>query len=488
MSASKAANQTALMGTDSIPSLLWRFGLPAATAATINGLYNVVDSIFVGIGVGEKALAATTVAFPSVLLMVALGVLVGAGGNALMALKLGEKENETAEKVMGNSLTLMIIIAAAVSILGLIFLDPLLRLSGATDEIFSMSKTYTGILLGGMITQSLGFSMNNFIRTTGAPIRAMVTIAVGALINATLDYVFIFLLGWGIAGAAWATIIAQGVSSIMVLQYFLGKKSPVYLGWKTMKLEWPIVVEILKLGTSSFIMQSAGLLLSIVVNLSLKYYGFQSPLGSAGALAAMGVVTRIAQFILFPIIGFVMAVQPIIGYNYGAKSFDRVKKTFWVSSGIVTGILVLMWIGIELTPGIIVGFFGIEEESIRNFTAMALRIDLFAAPVIGFQMIASNYFQATGQPFRSSMLTLSRQVLFLLPLTVAGPYVFKLLGFSPTTVLLGIPLAMPISDTLAFILAAFMMKKELKVLDEKHAQQIEYEMIAESGYIEEMIV
>lgn len=482
-SMAKVAKQTARMGTASIPRLLFEFGLPAVTGVFVNALYNVVDTIFVGRGVGEIGIAATTAAFPAVIVMIAFAVLIGSGGNALMAIRLGEKNHNAAEKILGNSFMLMTLISVVVTTLGLVFIEPILLISGATKEVLPYAKGYMSIIFWGMLFQCLAFSMNNFIRTTGKPKLAMITIISGAIINTLLDYIFIMKLGWGIRGAAWATIIAQLVSAILVMQYFLGKKAPIRLRFSGMRLRLGIVKSILFLGLPSFLMQIASTVVNVVLNTGLVAFGVATAVGGAGALAAMGVVTKTAQFFVMPVLGFVMAAQPLIGYNYGAHKYDRVKKTFWMGSAIVTTFLVLMWLFTQIWPGAIVTLFGINNPAVLEFAITAQRIYLFMLPVIGFQMMASNYFQSTGQPLKSAILTLTRQVIFLIPLIMFLPLLGQNLGKSPGFVLLLIPLAAPIADTFSTALSAFLVLRDMNNLDDKHARVTRSAEEAEAGIL-----
>lgn len=467
------ARKTERMGNESIIKLLWEFGIPATVGLLVNALYNIVDSIFIGRGVGSLGLAAATAAFPPMIMMMAFGMLVGGGGNALMAIKLGEKKYDTAEKILGNSLTLIIIISAVVTGAGLIFLEPVLRFSGATAEVMPMAKEYTAVIFYGMIAMCIGFGMNNFIRTTGSPKRAMTTMLIGAAVNVVLDYLFIMVFGWGVAGAAWATIIGQFVSAVVVLQYFLSKKAPLKLHLGSMKLEAALVKSILALGFASFIMQVASSFVNVVLNSRLAKYGATTSVGAPGALAAMGVVSKTAMFFLMPIMGFVMAAQPIIGYNYGAQRFDRVKKTFTTAVVAVTSALILCWAGIQLFPHVLTSLFGLKDSATATFATSSLKMFLLLMPLIGFQMLGANYFQSTGQPRKSAILSLSRQVLFLIPALVIVPWAIGYFGGSSDEVLRGVVYATPISDLGSTLLTAVFIVKELTHLDAAHARKIE---------------
>lgn len=464
----RSVAKTERMGTERIGKLLWEFGVPATVGILVNALYNIVDSIFIGRGVGELGIAAATAAFPPMLLMMAFGMLIGGGGNALMAIKLGEKDYKTAERILGNSFTLMIVISIFVTSMGLTFIKPILAASGATKAVMPYAIDYMSIIFWGMLVQCVGFGMNNFIRTTGSPRRAMVTMLVGAFTNIVLDYIFIMIFGWGVKGAAWATIIGQALNTIIVLQYFLGKKAPLHLHFGAMKPVWHIIRTVLALGTASFVMQVAASVVNIVLNSSLSGYGTHTAIGSSGALAAMGVVSKVAQFFIMPVMGIVMSAQPIIGYNYGAQQFDRVIKTFKTAVVAATVYLTVVWSIIEAFPGPIVSLFGLTQKAVVSFAHQAMRIYLAMVPLIGFQMVGSNYFQATGQPSKSAVLSLSRQVIFLIPAILVAPLVARATGASAHGQLLAIAFAAPLSDFLATCLTAVLVVRELGKLGRKH--------------------
>ena len=460
--------KTERMGTEKIGKLLWQFGVPATVGILVNALYNIVDSIFIGRGVGELGIAAATAAFPAMLLMMAFGMLIGGGGNALMAIKLGEKDFKTAEKILGNSFSLMILVSVVVTALGLIFIKPILAFSGASASVMPYAVDYMSIIFWGMLVQCVGFGMNNFIRTTGSPTRAMVTMLTGACINIVLDYVFIMQLGWGVKGAAWATIIGQAVNSIIVIQYFTGKKSPLHLHFGAMKLVGHLVKSIIALGTASCVMQVAASVVNVVLNSTLSRYGAHTSIGSSGALAAMGVVSKSAQFFVMPVMGIVMSAQPIIGYNYGAEKYDRVKKAFKLAAISSTIYLVIFWAFIEAFPALIIGLFGLVKKDIVDFAGKALRIYLLMMPLVGYQMVGSTYFQSTGQPGKSAFLSLSRQVIFLIPAILVAPLIAQGLGADPNATLLAIAIAAPVSDFLSTLVTTILVVRELRHLGEKH--------------------
>lgn len=460
------------MGTDKVGKLLLQFGVPATIGIVVNALYNIVDSIFIGQGVGELGIAATTVAFPIMIAMMAIGMLIGGGGNALMSIRLGEGNYPVAEKILGNSVSLFFAAWVIVASLGTIFLEPMLMFVGATPEVLPYAMEYTGIILLGFLFQGIGFGVNNFIRSVGSPKRAMSTMLIGAVANIILDYLFIMVFGWGVAGAAWATVIGQALAAASVIHFFRRGQTPVKLRISALRPDAALMAKMIPLGLAPFAMQVAASGVNIILNNSLVTYGSLEPVGGGGALAAMGVVIRLAQFFVMPIMGFVMAAQPIIGFNYGARKFDRVKKTFMIASVVSTLVLVVFWAIVMLLPGALVGVFGLKDAALRDVAIYGLRAYMVLMPLIGFQMLGASYFQATGQAAKSAVLSLTRQVIFFIPALFLLPRILPGLieGMTPLQSLL---YSAPVSDLLSTILTGVFVLRELVHLDDKHAGEQE---------------
>lgn len=460
------------MGEGSIPRLLLEFGIPAIIGILVNSLYNLVDSVFIGHAVGELGLAATAAAFPAMIIMMAFGMLVGGGGNALIAIKLGERDYDAAERILGNMMTLLIIASVVVGAGGLLFIEPILRISGATPEAMPYAISYMSIIFYGLIFQGIGFGMNHTIRTTGRPKLAMGTMLVGAGVNAVLNYVFLFHFGWGVAGSATATIISQALAAALVLRYFLSSQSPLRLRWSNMRLHREYATKSLSLGMASFAPQVAASIVNVVLNTSAVYWATGAALGASGALAAVSVIGKAGQLFVMPVMGLIMAAQPLLGYNYGARNFERVRKVFWTTAGVATAMQALFWIIIQVFPHQLVSVFGLTDTAVTEFAALGLRIDLVLLPVIGFQMLSATYFQATGQPGRSLFLTLSRQVIFLLPGFYLIPHAVRALGGSADSALAGVVWAFPAADIVSTTLSAILILREMAHLDLAHARQV----------------
>lgn len=464
--APKGDARTARMGTGSIPKLIIEFAIPSIVGMLVNGAYNVIDSIFLGQAMGEIGLSVATAAMPLMAIFMALGMLIGNGGNALAALRLGEGNKDAAEKSLGNTVCLGIIVAVVVAVLVNIppCVEALLSLSSVTPEIHDYTYQFIYIISLGFIFQVIGMGVNNFIRTAGAPNRALSTMLIGTVSCIVLNYLFVMVFGWGVVGSALATVLGQGISCVCVLWYFLFTKDvPFKLHTRNLKLEAEAVGFIFSLGAASCILQLAMSVINFLVNYLLVFYGSQSPLGAEAALASIGVVQRCAMFTVLPIIGISIAIQPLLGYNYGASLIGRVRSTLGYGILGATILGTVMWALIHIFAFDIVGFFGIRDDALRDFTVFALNIQLLLLPVVGMQIVSSNYFQATGQPMKSVILSLTRQVLFLIPLYIALPIVMPHLGLGLTS-LDAIYFAVPISDVLAIATSVAFVLVELKRL------------------------
>ena len=418
--------KTRRMGTASVPKLLLEFAIPSIAGMLVNGLYNVISAAFLGQAVGSVGLAVTTASFPISIVFMALAMLVGNGGNALAALRLGEGRRDDAELTLGNTVTLAIIIALVVAVFTSIppCMDLLLVLASASDSSISEgTRIYVWILSIGVIFQIVGFGINNFIRTAGAPNRALLTMVVGAVVCVILNYLFVMVLGWGIPGSALATVIGEGVSCVSVLWYFLFTPGvPMQIKARCMRLDKRVVREIVVLGTASFLLQICACVSNLIVNHQLVVYGSMAAIGSQNAMAAIGVVNRLAGIAFMPIIGVSVAAQPILGFNYGAGKIARVRKTigFAILYAVILG--TLLWGITRLWPYEIVGLFGVTED-LLDLTVYVLHVQMLLMPVIGLQVCTSNYFQATGQPGKSIAISLTRQILFLIPALLLLPVV-----------------------------------------------------------------
>ncbi|NLW46228.1 MAG: MATE family efflux transporter [Firmicutes bacterium] len=444
---------TKQLGEARISKLLLKFSIPAITGMVVNALYNVVDRIFIGQGVGRMGIAGLTIAFPVMTVMMALAMLIGLGATALISIRLGEQRKEEAELIIGNAMVCLIGIALTVTTLGLIFLDPLLLFFGASAEVLPYARDYMKIILLGEVFMSIGFGMNHFIRAEGNPKIAMATMLLGAVANTILDPIFIFVLGWGVKGAAWATIISQAASAAWVLSYFIGKRSHLRIQIRNLKLKLDVIRQITAIGSAPFMMQMAASVIGVILNTSLLRYGGDL------AISAMGIVNSIAMFFLMPLFGINQGAQPIIGYNYGAEKFDRVKKTLKLAIVAATLVVLLGFTMIRLFPESLVSLFSKQDPELIKVSSRAMQINLMMLPIIGFQIISSNYFQAVGKPQQAMILSLSRQVLLLIPALLILPRFFGLNG---------VYYAGPVADFGSSMITGIWLYFELKQLDRKH--------------------
>lgn len=434
------------LGTVKIPVLLVRFSVPAIVGMLVQALYNIVDRIFIGRGVGALGIAGATIAFPLMLIQMAFGMLIGLGAGSLISIKLGEKEKEKAEGVLGNAFALFVAVSALITAGGLLFLEPLLRLFGASDTVLPYARSYASVILAGTLAQNIAMGMNNFIRGEGVPKTAMATMLIGALLNTALDPLFIFVFRMGVAGAAWATVISQAVSALWVLSYYLGGRSQLKLRLRNLAPRREYLLPILAVGSAPFAMQLAASVVNAVVNNQLRIYGGDT------AVSAMGILFSIAMLFFMPIFGLNQGAQPIIGYNFGAKRYDRMLQAVRLAMIAATAVMVAGFSVIQGAPRFMVGLFAGSSAELLDLGAHAMRRYFFALPIIGFQIVAAGYFQAVGKPRQAMFLALSRQVLILIPLFLILP---PLLGLE------GVWMAPPVADLAAATLTAIFFFREL---------------------------
>lgn len=451
------------IGEDKVLKLLLKFSIPAIVGMLVNALYNVVDRIFVGWGVGYEGIAGITVGFPISIIGMAFSMLIGFGSNSLFAIKLGENKKDEAEKIFGNALTLLVSVSAVIAVTGLYFLDPMLKMIGASENIIPHARSYYSIILWGAPFAAIGMGMNTFIRSEGNPFVAMATMLIGAILNTILDPIFIFVFNLGIKGAAYATILSQAVSATWVLLYFFQGRSSTKFYPKNLILDPPLVARALAIGAAPFSMQIASSFINVILNRSLSYYGDISQYGGDVAISGMGILNSIVMLILMPIFGINQGAQPIIGYNYGARKFDRVKQALTYAIIGATSIVTLGFIIVRLFPSQIISLFGENEPALIDFGTLALRTFLIFLPIVGFQIVGSSYFQAVGKPLYAGFLSLSRQVLLLIPALLILPGFFGLKG---------VLYAGPAADLGSSILTGVLLYLELKKLDLKHANEV----------------
>ena len=449
------------LGYQPINHLLLRFAVPSVISMLVNALYNIVDQIFIGQGIGYLGNAATTVSFPLMTIILAIGTMIGAGGSSYAAIKLGEKKEKEAQLTLGNEILLVLTIGISFTIMGLFFLEPILMLFGATPSNLALSKDYASIILLGVTFNLFGIGLSNMARTDGSPNMAMYSMLAGALINVVLDPIYIFVFHWGIKGAAIATITAQFIGATILLHYFL-KKGHLRLRKENMTFRWDICKMIFSLGMSSCITQATATIMQVVMNNSLVYYGDLTTTGGDVALSAMGIVSKISMIIISVCVGVGIGAQPILGFNKGAKQYKRVKSTYKRAASIATLIAIVGWLACIGIPHLILSLFGTEDATFTDFAVRSMRIFMFGIFCSGFQITATSYFQATGQPMKASILSMMRQLILLIPLLLILPLFFGLDG---------ILYAGPIADISSGVIVFLFIHHEMKALNRRIAEE-----------------
>ncbi|MDL2221456.1 MATE family efflux transporter [Parabacteroides sp. OttesenSCG-928-N08] len=424
---------TRRLGNERIAPLLMYYAIPAVIGTMVNALYNIVDRIFIGQGVGAMAISGLTLTFPILILLQGFGMLIGAGASTRVSIFLGRKENDRAELVLGNALTLSVIMCVVTIVPSMLYLDDLLRWFGGSEQTIPYAKEYLYIVIPGNVFAHLSFGFNGVMRASGYPKKAMSLMMLGALLNILLDPIFIFWLDMGIRGAAIATVISMAICATLVMSHFSSRSSLIHFRTKNLKLHKAIVLSIVAIGVSPFTMQIASSLVNVVFNHSLYYYGGDLAIG------ANGIITSVGMLLVMLNIGIAQGMQPIVGFNYGAGNHRRVMETLRLV--IITATLITS-VGCTVSllfPEVITRAFTNDAELI-GITTNGMRISLCAFFVVGSQIVITQFFQSIGFAGTAMFLSLSRQVLFLIPAILLFPYLFELDG---------VWLASPFSDGIA---------------------------------------
>lgn len=436
------------LGTEKIPKLLMEFAVPAIIGMMVNGIYNIVDRIFIGNDptLGSLGLAAVSITYPVTLVLLAFALMVAVGGATIFSISLGKKEKDKAQHYLGNALTLAIILGALFMIFGNIFIEPILIFLGASADVLPYAEEYLSIILYGAIFQAVAMTLNNFARADGSPRVSMISMLIGAGFNIVFDYIFIVQMGWGMAGAAYATIGGQFLSMLWQLVYFLSARSNVKLKIKNMAIKKLYIISILSIGIPAFMLQIANSILNIILNNTLVNYG-----GDV-AVSVAGIITSAVTLIIMFVSGLIQGMQPITSYNYGARKIDRVKEVLKLGSIIGGVITTIGFLVIQIFPEFVVMMFN-QEAAVVELGVPAIRIWVMAFPLVGIQIVWANYFQAIGEVRLASFLNLMRQIIVLIPL---------ILLFSNLFGLYGVYFAVPAADLLAFSITAYFFRRQFK--------------------------
>jgi putative MATE family efflux protein len=436
------------MGTAEIGKLLISYALPSIAAQMVSSIYNVVDSIFIGRGVEPLAIAGFGLTLPLMNLAAAFGALVGAGGSTLISIKLGQKDKDGANNVLGNIVVLNIIVGLSVMIFGLIFMDKILVLFGASPGTITFARDFMEIILYGNVITHLYFGLLCAVRSCGFPKKAMMITMFSVAVNIVLCPLFIFVFGLGIRGAALATVLAQTCGLSVLLRHFSDTDKYIRFHSKFLKLKADIVKGIISVGLSPFMLNICACLVVIIVNNQLKNYGGDYAIG------AYGIVNRMLMLFVMLVLGLNQGMQPIAGYNYGAKNYGRVTEVFKKTAISATAVMIAAFVICELFPHAVCSIFT-DDDQMTDISANAMRIMVAAFPIIGFQMVTSNFFQSIGKAATAAVLSTTRQLLFLLPALLILPKYFALNG---------VWYAMPVSDVISTILAVLLLSKQYKKL------------------------
>lgn len=437
-----------VLGTESIGKLLIKYSIPAIIAMMVNALYNVVDRMFIGNipGVGPMAIAGLGVTMPVMSIIMAFGTLIGIGAATNISIKLGQGRKDKAERILGNAIALLVVIGLILAVIGIVFLDKILMSFGASEGTLQYAKAYLNIILLGTVFGLMSMAFGNLIRGDGNPKLSAIIMAIGCGTNIILDAVFIFVFGMGIQGAALATVIAQAISSILGLAYYLKRKSTVEFKKVNLKLDIPVVKTIFAIGMAPFAMQLTNSLIQVLNNTALKTYGGDIAIG------AMATIVSINMIFVMPAFGFVQAMQPIVGYNYGAKKYDRAKKTLMLSIIATTVVFALGGLVIQFAPELLVGMFNKDPE-LMGLTVNGIKKYAIAMPLIGIPIVGTNYIQSIGKAKVAMVLSLLRQVIVLIPMIMILPKFLELDG---------VWFAQPTADTVAALITAMVLIKEIK--------------------------
>jgi putative MATE family efflux protein len=457
MEPSRRLDKSEEFATGKTFGLIVKYSIPTIVGMLVNALYVLIDRVFVGHlkgGVGELGMAGINIAMPLTIIIFAVAMFAGAGAAANISLSLGRGDRDRAERYIGNGLTLGTAVALVVSVVFILLRVPLLRAFGATGNAAAAlpyADSYLTVMLIGTTINTFGFCLSRYILAQGFTTVSMTAMFVGVGVNIALAPLFLFVFGWGVAGSAAATVVAQTASTAFSLQFFLRRRMPLSIRLKYLKPDWTIIGQISAIGVSPGLLQLAMAFVQIVLNNSLKAYGGE-------AISALSVVNAVSQVLLMPIFGINQGVQPIIGFNYGAKLYHRVRKLLVQAILIAVCLMVAFWAVLMLDAPGIVRLFGAENAGLMRLGPAAIRMFLLALPLVGFQVVSANYFQAVGKPTHSLALTMSRQVLFLLPAVLILPI---FLGMN------GVFWAGAVADTLSTIMTAIFLVVELRRLTGK---------------------
>ena len=439
-------NSPLVLGSEPIGRLLTQYAIPAIIAMTASSLYNMADSIFIGHGVGALAISGLALTFPLMNLAAAFGSLVGVGASTLVSVKLGQKDYDGANHILGNVLVLNVLLGVGFTLVFWLLLDPILYFFGASEQTIGYARDYMRIILLGNLITHMYLGLNSVLRSSGFPKMAMYATLSSVIINCVLNPLFIFVFNWGIQGSAWATVISQAISLTGQLIHFSKPTQLLHFRKGIYRLRAEIVQAILSIGLSPFLMNLCSCMIVILINRGLKEHGGDMAIG------AYGIVNRIAFLFVMIIMGFNQGMQPIAGYNFGAKLYHRVTEVTRLTMRWAVGVASVGFLLCQLTPEVIIGLFTTDQELI-DIASKGLHIVFAVYPIVGFQMVATNFFMSIGMSRKAIFLSLTRQLIFLIPCLIILP---------PLMGQIGVWISIPIADVMAASVTAFMLIRQFK--------------------------
>ena len=434
------------LGTEKVGKLLMQYAIPAIIAMTASSLYNITDSIFIGHGVGALAISGLALTFPLMNLAAAFGSLVGVGASTLMSVRLGQKDYDTANKILGNVFILNIILGLAYTVVVLSFLDPILYFFGASDATLPYAHQYMVVILLGNVVTHMFLGLNALLRSTGRPQKAMYTTLCSVLINVILNPLFIFVFKWGIQGSAFATVISQVVMLVWQINIFSNKKHFIHLKKGTFRLQRKIVVDSMAIGLSPFLMNAASCVIVVLINQGLIHYGGDLAVG------AYGIVNRVVFLFVMIVMGINQGMQPIAGYNFGAGHYERVTEVLKKTLFLATGVMTLGFLIGEFSPHAVASVFT-TDKTLINMASEGLRIVIVFFPIVGLPMVTANFFQSIGMAGKAIFLSLTRQLIFLLPCLLILPMIFGLKG---------VWYSMPAADLASSVISTYLLVSQFR--------------------------
>lgn len=439
-------NSPLVLGSEPIGRLLTQYAIPAIIAMTASSLYNMADSIFIGHGVGALAISGLALTFPLMNLAAAFGSLVGVGASTLVSVKLGQKDYDGANHILGNVLVLNVLLGVGFTLVFWLLLDPILYFFGASEQTIGYARDYMRIILLGNVITHMYLGLNSVLRSSGFPKMAMYATLSSVIINCVLNPLFIFVFNWGIQGSAWATVISQAISLTGQLIHFSKPTQLLHFRKGIYRLRTEIVQAILSIGLSPFLMNLCSCMIVILINRGLKEHGGDMAIG------AYGIVNRIAFLFVMIIMGFNQGMQPIAGYNFGAKLYHRVTEVTRLTMRWAVGVASVGFLLCQLTPEVIIGLFTTDQELI-DIASKGLHIVFAVYPIVGFQMVATNFFMSIGMSQKAIFLSLTRQLIFLIPCLIILP---------PLMGQIGVWISIPVADVMAASVTAFMLIRQFK--------------------------